>query len=456
LDFKQDTSSLRYFRSPTRYRGLGPLCDGQTAVIIGGGPSGVSCAIALKNLAQLLNRNINVVLYEGKQFHGSQHYNQCVGVLSPSIDDILERQLKVPFPWHLVNRKIDGYVMHSDTQKILLTGNGEPSYSVRRVTFDDYMLQQARQRGIKVVQGRVTDLEFTPHQVMIYSDSENINADVVIGAFGLDDGGCKPFERTTNYKLPHFLDSIVTNINPNEEFLMDFGNYIHAFLPSFRRIEFGAVTPKVDHLTVNIAGTHVTAADMDRFLNFPPVREILPPEFNPEATELTYFKGKFPISVARGLFGDRYVMVGDAAGMVRPFKGKGVNSGFLTGIRAANTIMKIGISQKAFKVYYRSCSDVTDDLIYGKALRWLTIRSANYKFIDSIIDLARHNDVVRTALFNCISAHKSFKQIYQETINLTTIRKGIGSIMIFPIRGNGIFLANGQNTTLRNKNIMHP
>ncbi|MBM3239603.1 NAD(P)/FAD-dependent oxidoreductase [Candidatus Poribacteria bacterium] len=434
MDIKQDTSFLRYFRSPTRYSGLGPLYSGQTAVIIGGGPSGVGCAIALKNLAQLLNRNINVILYEGKQFQEARHYNQCVGVLSPPIDDILERQLKVPFPWHLVHRKINGYVMHSDTQKILLTGHDEPSYSVRRVTFDDYMLQQARQRGMKVVQGRVTDLEFTPHRVMIYSDSENISADVVVGAFGLDDGGCKLFERATKYKLPRFLDSIVTNIKPNEQFLLGFGNYIHAFLPSFRRIEFGAVTPKVDHLTINIAGADVTAADMDKFLTFPPVREILPPEFNPETTELTYFKGRFPISVAQGLFGDRYVVVGDAAGMVRPFKGKGVNSGFLTGIRAANTIMKVGISQKAFKVYYRSCSDVTDDLIYGKVLRWLAIKSANYKFIDSIIDLARRDDVVRTALFNCISAHKSFKEIYEETINFRTIRRGIGAIMMFPIR----------------------
>ncbi|MFQ6041635.1 MAG: NAD(P)/FAD-dependent oxidoreductase [Candidatus Poribacteria bacterium] len=447
MDSKQGASSLRYFSNSKRYSSLGPLYTGQTAVIIGGGPSGVGCAIALKNLSQLLNQNISVILYEGKQFQEARHYNQCVGVLSPPIDDILERQLKVPFPWHLVHRKIKGYVMHSDTQKILLTGNDEPSYSVRRVTFDDYMLQQARKRGVKVVQGRVTDLEFTPHRIIIYSDSENINADVVVGAFGLDDGGCKLFERATNYKLPHFLDSIVTNIKPSEEFLMGFGNYIHAFLPSFRRIEFGAVTPKVDHLTVNIAGAHVTAADMDKFLNSPPVRETLPPEFTPETAELTYFKGRFPISVARGLFGDRYVVVGDAAGMVRPFKGKGVNSGCLTGIRAAETIMKVGISQKAFKTYYRSCSDVTDDLIYGKALRWLTIKSANYKFIDSIINLARRDNVVRTALFNCISAHKSFKQIYQETINLTTIGKGIGAIMMFLIRGNR-FQMHGHDVTV--------
>jgi flavin-dependent dehydrogenase len=438
MAFKTHTSSL----SPVRYSGLGPLHSGQTVVIIGGGPSGVSCAIALKNLAQVLHRKIKVILYEGKQFQESQHYNQCVGVLSPPIDDILGRQLKVPFPWYLVQRKIEGYVMHSDTQKILLTGYDEPSYSVRRVTFDDYMLQQAQKRDVKVVHCRVTDLEFTPHQVIIYSDSENISADVVVGAFGLDDGGCKLFERATNYKLPRSLDSIVTNIKPSEEFLMGFGNYIHAFLPSFRKIEFGAVTPKVDHLTVNIAGASVTAAEMNEFLNSPPVREILPPEFNPEISELrvtnakpelTYFKGRFPISVARGLFDDRYVVVGDAAGMVRPFKGKGVNSACLTGIRAAETIMKVGISQSALKTYYRSCSDVTDDLIYGKVLRWLAITSANYKFIHAIIDLAGHDNVVRTALFNCVSAHKSFKEIYKETINLRTIRKSIGAIMMFLI-----------------------
>ena len=425
MDIKKSASKLK---SASLHRGLGPLNDGQTAVIIGGGPAGASCGIALKNLAQLLHKDINVVLFEGKQFEGAIHYNQCVGVLSPPIDDILERYLKIPFPWHLVHRKINGYMLHSDSARVYLNVHAQPSYSVRRVTFDDYLLQQAKREGVRVIRGRVTDVEFSQNRVMVYGDSDNISADVVVGAFGLDDGGCKLFERATAYRQPRYLDAIVTKIYPGEEFMLDFGDDIHAFLPSLRRIEFGAVTPKIDHLTINIAGADVTADDMGEFLNLPQVKLILPPKSLPQETERRYFKGRFPISPAKNLYGNCYVTIGDAAGLVRPFKGKGVNSGCITGIRAADTIMKVGISKRALRVYYNNCSDVTDDLIYGRMLRWFTIKFSNHNLLEAFIELAQRDVIVRTALFNCVSAHKPFKTIYKETVNMTTFLKSMGAL----------------------------
>ncbi|HIC89250.1 MAG TPA: hypothetical protein EYP04_07580, partial [Anaerolineae bacterium] len=76
---------------------LGPLRNGGHVTIIGGGPGGAACAIALHHLADELNRHIRVTLYEGKTFAGERHYNQCVGVLSPPIEHILEYDLRVPF-----------------------------------------------------------------------------------------------------------------------------------------------------------------------------------------------------------------------------------------------------------------------------------------------------------------------------------------------------------------------
>ena len=38
---------------------------------------------------------------------------------------------------------------------------------------------------------------------------------------------------------------------------------------------------------------------------------------------LDYHRGCFPVKPAKHLFGDRYVTIGDAAGLIRPFKGKG-------------------------------------------------------------------------------------------------------------------------------------
>ena len=66
-----------------------------------------------------------------------------------------------------------------------------------------------------------------------------------------------------------------------------------------------------------------------------------------EPNHLVYFKGRFPRSLAHNYYGDRYVMIGDAAGLVRAFKGKGVTTAVMTGIRAAETILNHGISHQA-------------------------------------------------------------------------------------------------------------
>ncbi|MBE3142929.1 MAG: hypothetical protein IMZ61_03280, partial [Planctomycetes bacterium] len=134
---------------------LGPLPDGGTAVVIGGGPGGTATAIALKQGAQTLGRNIHVVIVEGKQFSGEQHHNQCAGVLSSPIADLLENELGIPFPHHLSQRTITGYVLHTPRRQVILDGEAEPSSALRRVQFDAYMLEAARERGVEIAQTRV-------------------------------------------------------------------------------------------------------------------------------------------------------------------------------------------------------------------------------------------------------------------------------------------------------------
>ena len=404
--------------------GLQPLGDGSTVVIIGGGPGGAGCALALKNLSDEQGKRISVVLYEGKIFEQSTHYNQCAGVLSPPIVDIIEKQLQIPFPYDLVQRRIDGYALYSAHENILLTRDDQTTHALRRVAFDDYLLTMAKKKGVKVFRSRVTDIELHDNHVMVYSESTNSRADVVVGAFGLDDGTAKAFERTTPYKQPSFLSSIVTKIHPKDEFMSQFGSLIHAFLPPIKQIEFGAVTPKKNHLTVNIAGKHVTSELMNDFLRYPSVRALLPSDLDPVSDGLMYFKGRFPLRVSSGLYGNRYVIVGDAAGLLRPFKGKGVNMSIISGINAASTIMNDGISKSAFERSYRSTfSEVIDDIPYGKALRWLANKASISNVMDAFIGMAKTDLRLKDALFDCVSAHRPFKRIFQETLSTRLVAK---------------------------------
>ena len=391
---------------------------GQTAVIIGCGPSGASCALRLKSLSSGRTPPLRIIVYEGKLLDRKSYFNQCLGVLSPPLDRIMEQELGIPFPWPIIERKIDGYIIHSDRTTLLLGGEQAPSYACRRVEFDNYLFQKVKEAGIEVIPARVTGIDFSPGRVMVYSESCNVWADVVIGAFGLDDGMARVFERNSRYRSPRFLSSVVTKLHPGEAAMESFGSNIHAFLTASLPLEFGAITPKGDHLSINIAGEKVDASTMDRFLSLPGVRAALPESFRQALPELTYFKGKFPTLPARAPLGEHYIMIGDAAGLNRPFKGKGINSAVTTGLRAAEAIAAFGLTRSAFEQYIKGCCELTADIPYGRMLRAVANRFAKYGLLDGVLEAAKTEPALQKAMFNIVSGQENYKKTWQETRNV--------------------------------------
>jgi flavin-dependent dehydrogenase len=393
--------------------------DGDTVCIVGGGPGGSACAMALLREAQQLGRKIEVVLLEHKKFSEHRHYNQCIGVLSPPFEDILKNELDLVLPDSLVLSEIEGYRLHSDLLSLDLVGEESGrSVSVKRSRFDAFMLEEAEKAGAQIVHSRVTGIEVNPDEVLVYSEGENFKATAVVGAFGLDDGTCSVFEQGTPYRQPDFLNTVITRLYPGEEFIQGMESTIHAFLLSHPGLEFGAVTPKGDHLSINIAGRNVTSHIMMEFLRSAPVQRFLPPHQRREKP-LNYFKGKFPIAPARNLFGDRYVMIGDAAGLMRPFKGKGINSAINTGMYAARSIMRHGVTKEAFSGnFYKDCSELTEDLPYGRVVRVLTNLATRFKFMDHMIAVAAERDDFMQAMFSSVSGHDPYKKIIIETASI--------------------------------------
>jgi flavin-dependent dehydrogenase len=231
---------------------LGPLEQGHV-VIIGGGPGGTACALALQRMAAEMGRNIHITVVEGKQFVGEMHYNQCLGVLAPPLMDLLWDRLGVKFPFHLSRDEISRYILHTAREQIILDDKNQPSIALRRVQYDAYMLETVKEHGISVVPARAVDLEFHDDRVVVYTDNTPLEADVIVGAFGMDEGSSAMFDRLTPYHPPKALSSIVTKIHPSPEFMQAFGPCIHAFLPAIPNIEFGGMTSKGNHLSINIA-----------------------------------------------------------------------------------------------------------------------------------------------------------------------------------------------------------
>ncbi|MBI4377636.1 MAG: NAD(P)/FAD-dependent oxidoreductase [Nitrospinae bacterium] len=402
------------------------LKDGSVVAIIGGGPSGTSCAINLKKESIRMGIDLKIVLFEGKDF--DYLYNQCVGVLSPPFERILTNELGVEFPSHLIKRRIEGYVLYGNGNKIFLNGNENegPTYAVRRIEFDNFMLDTVRRLGVDVRKNRTTYVEFIEDKVRIFGERGYLKADVVVGAFGLDESMLGVFEKATKdsagYKRPkRLLRSYITKIFARDDFIdRKLGNYIYAFIPgTLPNVEFGAVTPKKGHIMVNVAGRNVHSTDLIEFLKLSKVMELLPP--SEESGEPDYFEGMFPASTSQNPFGDRFVMVGDATGWLRPFKGKGINTAFITGIKAAETMLKKGISKKDFEQYAIQCQSLTDDYVYGSIARNTTHIFSSIGIFDKLIDVARYDKKLYDGFYNAVSGHDSYKNIFKKIMTRKTI-----------------------------------
>lgn len=391
----------------------------KTIVVIGGGPAGTSFAIKLSRLVRHQPQPPRIFLYEGKPLEKKSHYNQCLGVLSPPLPEIMEKELGLPFPWALVQKCLLGYYLHTERTTLRLDGHHEPSYACRRVEFDSYLFEKAREEGVSIIRARVIDLDLLSDGVMVYSESNNLKADLVVGAFGLDEGMIKVMERLTSYRAPDCLSSIVTKIHPGDRAMASFGQYLHAFLlSSLRQIEFGAITPKGNHLSINIAGKEVQATAMDQFLRMPAVKKVLPETCNQLLASLSYYKGRFPTGPARHFLFPRIIMIGDAAGLNRPFKGKGINSAILTGVRAAEALASYGLTEKMLNEYRSKCADLIADIPYGRRLRWLTLIFTRLGLIDKILIEAEKEPALKRALFHIVSGQKAYRTIWQEESSL--------------------------------------
>lgn len=394
------------------------LENGNTIIIIGGGPAGTSCAIHLKNLALKQNIDLSILLIEPKTF--GIHYNQCVGVLSPQTKQLMI-DMNIEFPEHLTQRKILGYYLNVNGEEIYLPSDkhNDIGFALRRNEFDSFMINKAQNSGVKVIHGEAVAFDYSKNdkknKFTVYCNLNTFKCNFIIGAFGVGNGIAREFFNTFKYRPPRVLQSIVSKIHPLDNLYIDniFGNNIRAYLPTYKSIEFGAITPKGNHLTINIAGEKISFKDMEHFLQLNEVKKWIPPH-----KERTYFKGQFPTGPAHQFYGDDYLIIGDAAGLVRPFKGKGVHSAILSGKVAAETIINHDTTKLAIKqnfIKYPQIQKILNDYKYGAIIRKLTIQASHYNLLKYIINYARKNKAIETALYNAVSANRLYKDILLES-----------------------------------------
>jgi flavin-dependent dehydrogenase len=237
----------------------------------------------------------------------------------------------------------------------------------------------------------------------------------------------------TDYRPPPRLQTVVSKVHPAGETpipgLLD--DNIHVFLPALPRVEFAALIPKGNHVTIIVAGHHVTSQDVERVLGLSAVHSLLPCDPQPE----DYFKGSFPVGLAQCPYGDRYVTLGDSAGLVRPFKGKGVNSAIITGHLAAMAMLQRGVSREAFRYFWRDCGEFVGDIFYGRLVRRLANLTSHQFSLEPVIALARQDASFRRTLYDCVSGRETYRRIVRRRQNIGAVLRLAPRLLWTSVRG---------------------
>ncbi|MBI5504412.1 MAG: hypothetical protein HY899_06400 [Deltaproteobacteria bacterium] len=359
------------------------LEDGARVAVVGGGPAGSFFSYFLLNLAHLVDLDLKVDIFEPRPFThcGPAGCNHCGGIVSESLVQLLAAE-GVNLPLDAVQRGIDSYQLHMDVGQVRIEtplqeqriaavyrGNGPRSSEPRMLLgFDRFLQELACEHGATLRRRLVTGVEFSPSEARIAcAEGDGGSYDFVAVAAGINTAlagqiappGTQPrrAQTLTTFICEFHLGSDVVDAY--------FGNSMHVFLIDLPRLEFAALIPKGEYVTMCMLGHDVDEALVNAFLNTPQVRECFPGGRVPD--NVCHCFPRINVRQHPQPFGDRFVMIGDC-GVTRLYK-DGIGSSYRTAKAAALTAVLHGIGEENFRDYFApTCRAITRDNAIGRAV----------------------------------------------------------------------------------------
>ncbi len=334
--------------------------------VVGGGPAGTFFAYFLQRLAESSGLELDIDIYEPRLFthRGPAGCNHCGGIVSESLVQLLASE-GINLPTEVVERGIEAYMLHMDVGSVrirtpseekriagVFRGNG-PRGSERslRVGFDRYLLDLAASSGARVVRSLVTRVGWHEDRPELeHGGGKRASYDLVALAAGVNSqllqNGC---EAAPGYTFPGTLTSFICEFHLGQEAIQaSLGDAMHIFLLDLPRLEFAALIPKGDYVTLCVLGHNVDGALVDAFLAAPEVRRCFPDGKVPEL--VCHCFPRLNVRPPAQPFADRMVWIGDC-GVARLYK-DGIGSAYRMAKAAARTAAFHGISAEDFEAHY--------------------------------------------------------------------------------------------------------
>jgi len=367
--------------------------DAQIAVV-GGGPTGSFFSIFALKMAKMMEKSVNVTIYEPKDFtrDGPIGCNKCGGIIS----ELLVQNLAVEginLPDSLVQRGINSYKLHTQygnvyietpaKEKTIATvyrgGGPRGIIGSEKESFDRFLLDLAIREGAVHNHEKIDRIAYENNRPVLFSGQTKIQEpDLVVGAVGVKSQTFAIFEEMGfGYRKPETVSAAISEIYMDKNVLSEyFGTSVNLFLLPVRDMKFAAIIPKGTYVTVCILGENIDHNTVNAFIDHPVVQSVLPGK---GAYEIACrCLPKMNIRAPEVAFADRVVLCGDA-GSTRLFK-DGLGAAYIMGKAAAKTAILYGVGRRNFEENYHPVyKNIMIDNRYGKVLFAVTDLHKKYE-----------------------------------------------------------------------------
>ena len=430
------------------------LDDGSKVGIIGGGPAGSFSAIFLLDMAMRFGLDLEVDIYEPRNFTkpGPAACNMCGGIISESLVQNLAAE-GILLPSSIVQRGIDSYMLHMDIgsvridtplneKRIGAVYRGPGPRDIQEIkwgSFDGHLQKLAQDRGANIIQKRVSKILWKDDKPEINIRNEEPKSyDLVVISTGVNARTKGMIEDLDlKYHLPKTTKTFIREYYLGAETIESvLGTSMHVFLLDLPRLEFAAIIPKGDYVTVCMLGDEIDNELVSSFLNAPEVAACFPPDMD-LGNESCHCSPRISTNGAAYPYSDRVVFVGDI-GVTRLYK-DGIGAAYRTAKSAATTAVLQGVSAKDFEEHYwPTCRTIENDNRIGKIIFLVTHLIQKFQFTRRAVlrMTAREQKTegaaprMSTVLWDTFTGSAPYSEIFLRTLNPAFLARLVGDITV--------------------------
>ncbi len=363
--------------------------------VVGGGPAGSFFSYFLLDMARDADVDVYLDIYEPREFSqpGPAGCNMCGGIVSESLVQALAAE-GINLGPEVIQRAIDSYSLHTDVGDVRIAaprmekriasvhrGGGPRGMAQTKCGgLDAHLLGLAMGQGANCIPKRVDAIAFRDGRPWVTTGDRETEYDLLVGAVGVNSSALKLFEGAgLRYKAPAVSKTYICEFCFSRDLIRrELGYSMHVFLLNIPRLEFAALIPKGDYVTLCMLGHDLDKESVVQFINSREVRQCLPPNWDPPV-DLCHCAPKIAISDAMQPFADRLVFVGDC-GTTRMYK-DGIGSAYRTAKAAARTVVFHGFSEASFRHHYWPvCKKISHDNAVGRLVFAVTRQIQQHRF----------------------------------------------------------------------------